>query len=41
MSEAAAAAAAAATRRCVPIVARAHVDKVTAEAMFGTKAKAE
>jgi len=38
---AAAAAAAAATRRCVPIVARAHVDKVTAEAMFGTKAKAE
>ena len=33
--------AAAATRRCVPIVARAHVDKVTAEAMFGTKAKAE
>ena len=36
-----AAAAAAATRRCVPIVARAHVDKVTAEAMFGTKAKAE
>jgi hypothetical protein len=25
----------------VPIVARAHVDKVTAEAMFGTKAKAE
>ena len=35
------AAAAAATRRCVPIVARVHVDKVTAEAMFGTKAKAE
>ena len=33
--------AAAATRRCVPMVARAHVDKVTAEAMFGTKAKAE
>jgi hypothetical protein len=33
-------AAAAATRRCVPLVARAHVDKLTAEAMFGTKAKA-
>ena len=33
-------AAAAATRRCVPLVARAHVDKITAEAMFGTKAKA-
>ena len=31
----------AATRRCVPMVARAHVDMVTAEAMFGTKAKAE
>ena len=38
---AAAAAAAAATRRCVPIVSRAHIDKITAEAMFGPKAKAE